>query len=120
PELQVLLQQVRKRKDRELHTLEVVDFITQRNYGIYFDIVAEERMLAAGLEAYDEFKTDCVERLGQRLKARGAGKKASLPADWETLAETADLLQEMDEHSARFNLLLGDVLASLGMTVRKR
>lgn len=47
PELQVLLQQVRKRKDRELRTLEVVDFITQRNYGIYFDIESEEKMLLA-------------------------------------------------------------------------
>ena len=120
PELQVLLQQVRKRKDRELRTLEVVDFITQRNYGIYFDIESEEKMLLAGLEAYDDFKTDCLKRLRRRLKATSLKNETIEAADWESLGDTAQLLAEMDEDSDRYRTLVNDLLSIPGVRFRKK
>ena len=120
PELQVLLQQVRKRKDRELHTLEVVDFITQRNYGIYFDIETEEKMLLAGLEAYDDFKTDCLKRLRRRLKTTSLKNETIEAADWESLGDTAQLLAEMDEDSDRYRTLVNDLLSIPGVRFRKK
>lgn len=120
PELQVLLQQVRKRKDRELRTLEVVDFITQRNYGIYFDIETEEKMLLAGLEAYDDFKTDCLKRLRRRLKATSLKNETIEAADWESLGDTAQLLAEMDEDSDRYRTLVNDLLSIPGVRFRKK
>jgi len=120
PELQVLLQQVRKRKDRELHTLEVVDFITQRNYGIYFDIETEEKMLLTGLEAYDDFKTDCLKRLRRRLKATSLKNETIEAADWESLGDTAQLLAEMDEDSDRYRTLVNDLLSIPGVRFRKK
>lgn len=120
PELQVLLQQVRKRKDRELRTLEVVDFITQRNYGIYFDIENEEKMLLTGLEAYDDFKTDCLKRLRKRLKATSLKNETIEAADWESLGDTAQLLAEMDEDSDRYRTLVNDLLSIPGVRFRKK
>lgn len=120
PELQVLLQQVRKRKDRELRTLEVVDFITQRNYGIYFDIETEEKMLLTGLEAYDDFKTDCLKRLRRRLKATSLKNETIEAADWESLGDTAQLLAEMDEDSDRYRTLVNDLLSIPGVRFRKK
>lgn len=120
PELQVLLQQVRKRKGRELRTLEVVDFITQRNYGIYFDIENEEKMLLTGLEAYDDFKTDCLKRLRKRLKATSLKNETIEAADWESLGDTAQLLAEMDEDSDRYRTLVNDLLSIPGVRFRKK
>ena len=120
PELQVLLQQVRKRKDRERHTLEVVDFITQRNYGIYFDIETEERMLVTGLEAYDDFKTDCLKRLRRRLKATSLQNETIESTDWENLGDTAQVLAEMDSESNHYRSLINDLLSIPGVRFKRR
>ena len=55
PELTVLLRQVDRRQGKELKTLQAVDFITQRNYGIYFDIDDETKLIEGGLEAYQGY-----------------------------------------------------------------
>lgn len=68
-ELMVVLDQTSKRKRREQSTLAAIDFITQRNYGIYFDIESEERMLGAGLQEYSDFKQVCLKAVRAKLKA---------------------------------------------------
>jgi len=120
PELQILLQQVRKRQPRESNTLEVVDFITQRNYGIYFDVVEEGRMLQAGLEAFDEFKTLCLKRLTKRLKATAAKNETLEGSDWENLGDTGLVLAEMDSDTAHYRSLVSDLRSIPGVTFRKR
>jgi len=55
PELVVLLGQVDDGK-RAAEDLATVDFITQRNYGIYFDIRKEQRLIEAGLKEYREWR----------------------------------------------------------------
>ncbi len=57
PELVSLLQQAdgRKRAEADLRT---VDLITQRNYGIYFDIDKETAAIEAGLAAYAKHQLD--------------------------------------------------------------
>jgi hypothetical protein len=55
PELTVLLRQVDRRQEKELKTLKAVDFITQRNYGIYFDIDDEAKLIEGGLKAYQGY-----------------------------------------------------------------
>ena len=52
PELVVLLGQDAEQGKRAEPDLRTVDFITQRNYGIYFDIEKEERRINAGLAEY--------------------------------------------------------------------
>lgn len=120
PELQVLLQEVRKRKDRERHTLEVVDFITQRNYGIYFDVVNEERMLKAGIEAYDDFKSDCLKRLRKRLKKTAIDNETIEASDWEALGDTSTVLAEMDPDSEHYRSLVNDLLNIPGVRFKRR
>ena len=120
PELQILLQEVRKRKDRELHTLEVVDFITQRNYGIYFDVEEEERMLTAGLAEYADFKSDCFQRLRKRLKASAAKNESLEETDWENLGDTALVLAEMDPATNYYQTLVNDLKAIPGMRFGKK
>jgi hypothetical protein len=74
PELVTLLQQADdgKRAEADLRT---VDLITQRNYGIYFDIEKEAAALEAGLEAFagrqrnSETKKDAGHRLCDALIA---------------------------------------------------
>lgn len=120
PELQILLQEARKRKDRERHTLEVVDFITQRNYGIYFDVEEEERMLTAGLDEYADFKSDCFQRLRKRLKASAVKHESLEETDWENLGDTALVLAEMDSTTNYYQTLINDLLSIPGVRFRKK
>ncbi len=57
PELVVLLGQDSEQGKRAEPDLRTVDFITQRNYGIYFDIEKEERLIEAGLKEHLEHQT---------------------------------------------------------------
>ena len=50
-----MLRQVDRRQEKELKTLKAVDFITQRNYGIYFDIDDETKLIEGGLKAYQGY-----------------------------------------------------------------
>ena len=52
PELVVLLSQDSGQGKRAEPDLRTVDYITQRNYGIYFDIEKEERLINAGLREF--------------------------------------------------------------------
>ena len=107
PELIVLLQQARKRKTREESTLRAADFITQRNYGIYFDIEAEERMIMAGLRQFTDFHTEVLEGLKGRgyakaaLRAAGGVKDPELSKAYQevvaSLHPTAEICRELIE-----------------------
>jgi hypothetical protein len=120
PELQILLQEVRKREKRERSTLEVVDFITQRNFGIYFDVVGEERMLDAGIEAFTDFKDRGVNRLRQRVKKTATKQVAIGADDWESLGDTALILTEMDPDTDHYRTLVNDLRGIVGMRFKKR
>ena len=120
PELQILLQEVRRREKRERSTLEVVDFITQRNYGIYFDVVEEERMIQDGLEAFKDFKALCLKRLTKRLKTTAVRNETFEGSDWENLGDTGLVLAEMDPDTALYRSLVSDLRSIPGVTFRKR
>jgi len=120
PELQVLLQEVRKREKRERSTLEVVDFITQRNFGIYFDVVEEEGMLEEGIEAFADFKDHCFKRLRQRVKKTATKQETIGADDWESLGDTASILTEIDADTDHYRTLVNDLRGIVGMRFKKR
>ena len=66
PELVVLLGQDTEQGKRAEPDLRTVDYITQRNYGIYFDIEKEERLINAGLEEYRSLQAHLAQ---ERAKA---------------------------------------------------
>ena len=55
PELTCLLRATTSKSSKAAKTLDAVDFITQRNYGIYFDIDRETENLEAGLKAFGRY-----------------------------------------------------------------
>jgi hypothetical protein len=55
PELTELQSQAGRDKGKEKKTLEMVDYITQRNYGVYFDIDEEKAKISAGLDDYKRY-----------------------------------------------------------------
>jgi len=66
PELVVFLQDAGKGSANTRSLLESVDYIVQRNHGIYFDIEAEDDLIQAGLKQMKEFYDSGL----QDLKAR--------------------------------------------------
>jgi hypothetical protein len=95
PELVVLLGQAEDRKEREQSTLEAVDFITQRNYGIYFDIVREQELLQTGLEEYKEVRAQIAAAVVRGVKRDTQEKKAAaVTAEAKAAAEKAAEEQE--------------------------
>ena len=119
PELIVLLNQARKRKIREESTLRAADFITQRNYGIYFDIETEERMVAAGLKEYADFKA----MVRQRLKARSRSKLAASDAlggqDAELRSDYQEAVDELHPSGPDFREYIADLVSMPGVTIRR-
>ena len=109
PELIVLLNQAQKRKIREESTLRAVDFITQRNYGIYFDIETEERMLEAGLKEFAGFKEITKKHRG----------KADEPTDPESLEAHQSLVDELHPSAPRYREHIADLQSMPGMTIRR-
>lgn len=61
PELVVLLGQDTNQGKRAEADLRTVDFITQRNHGIYFDIEKEARLIEAGLREYKALQAAAAE-----------------------------------------------------------
>lgn len=120
PELIVLLNQARKRKTREESTLRAADFITQRNYGIYFDIETEERMIAAGLKEHADFTA----MIRQRLKARGRAKLAASDAlggkDAELSPAYQEVVDELHPAAPAYREHIADLLSMSGVTIRRR
>jgi hypothetical protein len=84
PELVVLLGQADDGKRGEAD-LQTVDFITQRNYGIYFDIVKEKAAIEAGLKEFARRKQDVAALLAKLAKARGGQIAAAEAAEQEAL-----------------------------------
>jgi hypothetical protein len=109
PELIVLLNQAQKRKIREESTLRAVDFISQRNYGIYFDIETEERMLEAGLKEFAGFRESTKKHRG----------KADEPTDPESLEAHQSLVDELHPSAPRYREHIADLQSMPGMTIRR-
>ena len=84
PELVVLLGQADDGKRGEAD-LQTVDYITQRNYGIYFDIVKEKAAIEAGLKEFARRKQDVAALLTKLAKARGGQIAAAEAAEQEAL-----------------------------------
>ena len=84
PELVVFLQQNGK-GSANIRKLQVaVDYIVQRNHGIYFDIEAEARLIDAGLEQMKAFYDSGLVKLKARLRelSEGSGQTISSPRDF--------------------------------------
>jgi len=117
PELVVLLESAQKRGEREIATLRAVDFITQRNYGIYFDIDREKQLIAAGLDDYVKYHQTKTEYEKLKLAARRAEAdriEASLAATAEANEWEVALAQK------EASQLAADVLSIGGFKVGKR
>jgi mannose/cellobiose epimerase-like protein (N-acyl-D-glucosamine 2-epimerase family) len=87
--------------------LQTVDFITQRNYGIYFDIMKEASAIEAGLKEFRERKTAVDDLLAKHAKQRQAQVEAAERAEqageteagqvdggsnWSVLSQNADYM----------------------------
>ena len=68
PELVAFLQSGKDKSANTRNLLETVDFIVQKNHGIYFDIEAETRLLDAGLEQMKSFYSEQLPDLKKRLQ----------------------------------------------------
>jgi hypothetical protein len=90
PELVVLLGQADDGKRGEAD-LQTVDFVTQRNYGIYFDIEKEGAAIEAGLKEYRERKAAIDELLAKQAKGRQAQVEAAERAEQEGEAESGQV-----------------------------
>lgn len=89
PELVVLLGQADDGK-RATEDLATVDFITQRNYGIYFDIKAEQTALEAGLKEYAQRQKDVAALMAKLAKNRSAQIAAAEAAEQEAAENGLD------------------------------
>lgn len=119
PELICLLNQAGKRKTREESTLKAVDFITQRNYGIYFDVVEEERMLNAGLGEYAEFKETTWAKLQEYWRAKKAKAEDLNEENHESLAEYQNVVDALHPGATHYRENIADLKTTMGITVRK-
>ncbi len=90
PELVVLLGQADDGK-RGAADLQTVDFITQRNYGIYFDIEQEAAAIQAGLKEFRERKTAVDDLLAKHAKQRQAQVEAAERAEQDGEAESGQV-----------------------------
>ncbi len=90
PELVVLLGQADDGKRGEAD-LQTVDFITQRNYGIYFDIEKERAAIEAGLKEYRERKAAIDELLAKQAKGRQAQIEAAERTEQDGEAEAGQI-----------------------------
>jgi len=82
-----------------------VDFITQRNYGIYFDINREAELLQAGLEEYQDVRQQLTKARLEAAKQNAREKKAAAAtaaekAAAEKAAEELERSQTVDENLA--------------------
>jgi hypothetical protein len=120
PELIVLLGQSAKRLKREEHTLAAVDFITQRNYGIYFDVVREEKMIAAGFGEFTSFKQACFDQLVRRQRSEARKLSDLAETDWEEQADYAEMMEAAYPSARTFQSLISDVQSSIGMAIKRK
>jgi hypothetical protein len=119
PELIVLLDQSRKRKTREVSTLRTVDFITQRNYGIYFDIETEEQMITAGLKEYADFKAMVLGKLKERRRMKLGASDALGGKDPELLPIYQEVIDAEFPSAPDYREYVADLLSMPGVTIRR-
>ncbi len=79
PELVTFLQSGKDKSANTRNLLETVDFIVQKNHGIYFDIEAESELIDAGLEQMREFYEKGLHELQKRLRKQADPVP---PQDW--------------------------------------
>ena len=120
PELIVLLRQSAKRMKREKHTLAAVDFITQRNYGIYFDVERETKMIDAGFEEFTDFKQACVDELFRRKRSEARELSDVAETDWEEQTDYAEMMEATYVGARSFQSLISDLQSSAGMTIKRK
>jgi hypothetical protein len=98
PELVVLLGQDSEQGKRAEPDLRTVDYITQRNYGIYFDIEKEERLINAGLEEYRGQQAYLAQERAREEQARSS-RSADIESEDDELGqplEFTSLLKRSD------------------------
>jgi len=117
PELVVLLESAQKRGEREIATLRAVDFITQRNYGIYFDIDREKQLIAAGLDDYVKYHQSKAEFEQRKLAARRAEADRVEASLGESSEENEWAVAARQEEAGQ---LENDLLSIGGFRVGKR
>lgn len=119
PELICVLNQAGKRKTREESTLKAVDFITQRNYGIYFDIETEERMITAGLKEYADFKAMVLGKLKERRGTKLGASDALGGKDPELLPIYQEVIDAEFPAAPDYREYVADLLSMPGVTIRR-
>jgi hypothetical protein len=117
PELIVLLNQAQKRKIREESTLRAVDFITQRNYGIYFDVITEEKMITAGLKEYAYYKAQHVQKFKEVAKKTGAPVQDATDFEGQPAYQAA--VDELHPSAPGYREHIADLQSMPGMTIRR-
>jgi hypothetical protein len=120
PELIVLLRQSAKRMTREKHTLAAVDFITQRNYGIYFDVERETKMIDAGFKEFTDFKQACVDELFRRKRSEARKLSDVAETDWEEQTDYAEMIEATHVGARSFQSLISGLQSSAGMTIKRK
>lgn len=90
PELVVLLGQDSGQGKRAEPDLRTVDLITQRNYGIYFDIEKEERLITAGLEEYRSQQAFLAQERAREERARLGRTTAAEKEEADDLGATPE------------------------------
>ncbi len=96
PELGVLMEDSAKRLKGETRTLRAIDFITQRNYGIYFDIDTERKRIYAGMDDFKRYRQSKSEHEVVRRKAQADAE--------EQENEWAKSLEEPDTQEGQHSL----------------
>ena len=119
PELICILNQARTLKNREGNTLKAVDFITQRNYGIYFDIEKEEALLCAGLKEFADFRDANLAELQKRWGKKKSALEFLHEENRESLHDYQSVVDELHPGAPRYRENIADLKATLGMSVRK-
>jgi hypothetical protein len=117
PELIVLLNQAQKRKIREESTLRAVDFITQRNYGIYFDVITEEKMITAGLKEFAYYKAQNVQKFKEVAKKAGAPVQDATDFEGQPAYQAA--VDELHPSAPGYREHIADLQSMPGMTIRR-
>jgi hypothetical protein len=105
---------------REEHTLAAVDFITQRNYGIYFDVERETKMIDAGFEEFTDFKQACVDELFRRKRSEARELSDVAETDWEEQPDYAEMMEATHVGARSFQSLISDLQSSAGMTIKRK
>jgi hypothetical protein len=100
--------------------LAAVDFITQRNYGIYFDVERETKMIDAGFKEFTDFKQACVDELFRRKRSEARKLSDVAETDWEEQTDYAEMIEATHVGARSFQSLISGLQSSAGMTIKRK